>query len=68
MLVFSRKEGEQIQIGDDITITVARVSASAVRLGIAAPPGVTIAREELLRRLAHAVQAVASDETTARPG
>lgn len=47
MLVFSRKLGEQIQIGDSITITVARVTAHSVRLGIEAPRTVEVVRKEL---------------------
>lgn len=48
MLVLSRCEGEQIQIGADITIMVVRLSGGHVRLGIKAPRGVAIVRQELL--------------------
>ncbi len=48
MLVFTRRLGEQIQIGDDITITVAKVASQAVRLGIEAPASTPIVRRELL--------------------
>ena len=48
MLVFTRRLGEQIQIGDQITVTVTRVDDGQVRIGIEAPAGVTIVREELL--------------------
>lgn len=47
MLVLSRKMGEGIAIGDDIAVTVVRINGSVVRLGISAPAGVAIAREEL---------------------
>jgi carbon storage regulator len=47
MLVLSRKIGESIQVGDDITITVVRVAGGQVRIGIDAPTGVVIFREEL---------------------
>jgi carbon storage regulator len=47
MLVLSRKVGEQIQIGPDITVTVLRVDGKRVRLGIAAPSGYRILRSEL---------------------
>ncbi len=50
MLVLSRKVGESIQIGDDITITVTRISESAIRLGIDAPLDVRIDRTELAKR------------------
>jgi len=47
MLVLSRKEGEQIKIGDDITVTVIRTGRDRIRLGVDAPPDVQILREEL---------------------
>ena len=48
MLVLGRRVDEQIQIGDDITITVVRIRGDTVRIGIEAPDGVNIARTELL--------------------
>jgi carbon storage regulator len=48
MLVLSRKLHETIRIGNDITISVVRIAGNKVRLGITAPDGVTIFREELL--------------------
>ncbi len=47
MLVLSRKVNQRIQIGDEITITVVRVSPNSVRIGINAPPHMVIARDEL---------------------
>lgn len=47
MLVLSRKLQEQIQIGDEITITVLRVKGNAVRIGIEAPRSVKVIRGEL---------------------
>lgn len=49
MLVITRKRNERIQIGRDIEIMVTRVVDGQVRLAIKAPPGVLIARSELLR-------------------
>ncbi len=48
MLVLSRKTGEKIRIGDNVFLTVVRIGPDKVRLGIEAPRGVTIVREELL--------------------
>ena len=48
MLVLSRKYGEKIRIGGDITITVVDIEPNKVRLGIEAPRDVPIYREELL--------------------
>jgi carbon storage regulator len=51
MLVLSRKRGERIIIpGCSVTITVVGVEGNRVRLGIAAPAGVAVLREELFRR------------------
>ncbi len=47
MLVLSRKAGERIRIGDNITIVVNRVVGSRVSVGIEAPPDVRIVRGEL---------------------
>lgn len=47
MLVLSRKVGEAIQVGSDVRVTLVRISANSVRLGIDAPPSMNIVREEL---------------------
>ena len=47
MLVLSRKVGERIILGDEIKITVVRVTGGGVRLGIEAPDNLTVVREEL---------------------
>ncbi len=47
MLVLSRKSGESIVIGNDITITVVEFRGDQVRLGIDAPRSVPVYREEL---------------------
>jgi carbon storage regulator len=47
MLVLSRKVGERIVIGDQISINVVRIAPGTVRIGIEAPADVPIVREEL---------------------
>ncbi len=47
MLVLSRKVGEKILIGGDISVTVVRVSGGGVRIGIEAPSEMAVVREEL---------------------
>jgi len=47
MLVLSRKVGQSIQIGDNVAVTILRISASEIRIGIEAPADVTILRQEL---------------------
>ena len=49
MLVLTRKIQEQIQIGDNITITILRMKGQAVRVGIDAPKDIRICRGELPR-------------------
>lgn len=48
MLVLSRKVGERILIGDDITVTVVRISQGIVRIGIEAPRDTSVVREEVV--------------------
>jgi carbon storage regulator len=48
MLVLSRKRGQQIVIGDNITITVVEVINDKVRIGISAPRSLPVFRRELL--------------------
>jgi carbon storage regulator len=47
MLILTRRPGERVVIGDEILVTVMGVSGHTVRLGIAAPQGVPIYREEI---------------------
>ena len=48
MLVLTRKAGERIVIDDSIVVEVLEVQGNRVRIGIQAPQGVTILRQELL--------------------
>ena len=50
MLILTRREGESVRIGEDITITVLRVKGSQVRLGVNAPKNVSVQREEIVGR------------------
>lgn len=47
MLVLTRKIGEKLRIGDDITITVTQVKGNRVKIGIEAPGNIRIVRGEL---------------------
>lgn len=51
MLVLSRRLGEQIVIGGDIRIQVVAIQGNKVRIGITAPPGIRVDREEISKRL-----------------
>jgi carbon storage regulator len=54
MLVLTRRVSESIRIGDDVVITVVQIAPGKVRIGIEAPPGCMILREELIDRAAAA--------------
>lgn len=51
MLVLSRRVGESVVIGDDVTITILEVRGDVVRVGIDAPRSVSVHRAELLAQL-----------------
>lgn len=48
MLILSRKIGETLCIGDNITVTVMDISSNQVKIGISAPKSTSIMREELI--------------------
>ena len=54
MLVLTRKAGEKILIGDDIVITVLDVRRDGVRIGIDAPSGIKIQRDEVVSAVSEA--------------
>lgn len=51
MLILTRRVGETIMIGDEITVTVLGVKGNQVRIGTNAPKDVTIHREEIAERI-----------------
>ena len=51
MLILTRKVGESINIGDEITVTILGVQGLQVRLGINAPKNVSVHREEIYKRI-----------------
>jgi carbon storage regulator len=51
MLILTRKRGEQIRIGEHIQVVVTQMRHGLVRLGISAPPGVPIYREEVYQAI-----------------
>lgn len=51
MLVLTRRLGERIKIGDDVTVMVLEIRGGQVRLGIAAPRSVPVHREEIWKKI-----------------
>ena len=62
MLILTRKVGESINIGDDITITILGVSGQQVRIGINAPKDVAVHREEIYQRIQASLNAPEKNE------
>ncbi|MCY3803047.1 MAG: carbon storage regulator CsrA [Gammaproteobacteria bacterium] len=53
MLILTRRVGETLMIGDDVTVTVLGVKGNQVRIGVNAPRDVAVHREEIYERIKH---------------
>lgn len=51
MLVLTRRVGETLMVGDDVTVTVLGVKGNQVRIGVNAPDDVSVHREEIYQRI-----------------
>jgi carbon storage regulator len=61
MLILTRRVGESVIVGDDVTITVLGVKGNQVRIGINAPKDVSVHREEIYKRIKQEQQQPGSD-------
>ena len=64
MLILTRRVGETLVIGDDVTVTVLGVRGNQVRLGVNAPKDVAVHREEIYQRIQNEKDAENSAETS----
>jgi carbon storage regulator len=62
MLILTRRVGETVMIGDEVTITVLGVKGNQVRVGINAPKSVAVHREEIYERIKREQQGEAAAE------
>ena len=62
MLILTRRVGESLMIGDNVTITVLGVKGNQVRVGVDAPKDVAVPREEILNRIEESAAEKAAEE------
>ena len=51
MLILTRRVGETVVIGDEVTVTVLGIKGNQVRIGVKAPKNVAVHREEIFERI-----------------
>ena len=70
MLILTRRVGETVMIGNEVTVTVLGVKGNQVRMGINAPKNVAVHREEIFERIKREQQGGQPSEQprTSRPG
>ena len=68
MLVLTRKPGESIRIGKDITITIVEGDGNSIKLGIDAPKHITVHREEVYQRIVKENQRAAQQNNSVNMG
>ena len=62
MLILTRRVGETVMIGNDVTVTILGVKGNQVRVGINAPKNVAVHREEIYERIKREQHGTSPDE------
>ncbi|MDR2212792.1 MAG: carbon storage regulator CsrA [Pseudomonadales bacterium] len=61
MLILTRRVGETLMVGDNVTVTVLGVKGNQVRIGVNAPKDIAVHREEIYDRIRKEAGSIASD-------